>query len=151
MNYMTHTCPSGLRLIHLPSSSKVVFCGFAVKAGSRNEAKDEEGLAHFCEHMTFKGTKRRSSVQIINAIEGVGGELNAFTNKEDTVFYASITRDHFRQAVDVLTDIVFNSQFPQSEIEKEREVVAMRLKATKTLLQNLSSMISTIFFSKVIL
>lgn len=123
MNYMTHTCPSGLRLIHLPSSSKVVFCGFAVKAGSRNEAKDEEGLAHFCEHMTFKGTKRRSSVQIINAIEGVGGELNAFTNKEDTVFYASITRDHFRQAVDVLTDIVFNSQFPQSEIEKEREVV----------------------------
>lgn len=123
MNYMTHTCPSGLRLIHLQSSSKVVFCGFAVKAGSRNEAEGEEGLAHFCEHMTFKGTKRRSSVQIINAIEGVGGELNAFTNKEDTVFYSSITRDHFRQAVDVLTDIVFNSQFPQSEIEKEREVV----------------------------
>lgn len=123
MNYNIHTCRNGLRLIHLPSSANVIFCGFAVKAGARHEQKGEEGLAHFCEHMAFKGTQRRTAVQIINAIEGVGGELNAFTNKEDTVYYAAITRDHFRQAVDVLTDIVFFSQYPQHEVEKEREVV----------------------------
>ena len=123
MNYLTHTCSSGLRIIHLPSSSTVIYCGFAVKAGTRHEYPGEEGLAHFCEHLSFKGTQRRTAVQIINALEGVGGELNAFTNKEDTVYYAATTRQHFRQAVDVLSDIVFCSQFPQHEVEKEREVV----------------------------
>ena len=83
----------------------------------------EEGLAHFCEHMTFKGTERRHALQIINALEGVGGELNAFTNKEDTVFYAAISKEHFNKAVDVLTDIVFHSQYPQHEIDKEVEVI----------------------------
>ena len=80
-------------------------------------------MAHFCEHITFKGTKRRNALQIINALEKVGGELNAFTNKEDTTFYAAVHRDHFRLAVDLLTDIVFHSQYPQSEIEKEVEVI----------------------------
>ena len=84
---------------------------------------DEIGLAHFCEHMTFKGTARRNALQIINALEGVGGELNAFTNKEDTVFYAATSKEHFTQAVDVLTDIVFHSQYPQQEMDKEVEVV----------------------------
>ncbi|MBQ9672153.1 MAG: insulinase family protein [Prevotella sp.] len=123
MNYQTHTCQSGLRIIHLPSSSSVIYCGLAVKAGTRNELPGEEGIAHFCEHLSFKGTRRRTAVQIINALEGVGGELNAFTNKEDTVYYAATTRQHFRQAVDVLCDIVFCSQYPQHEVEKEREVV----------------------------
>jgi len=123
MFYQTHTCANGLRIIHLPSSSAVVYCGLAVKAGTRHEQPGEEGLAHFCEHLMFKGTRKRTAVQIINALEGVGGELNAFTNKEDTVYYAATTRNHFRQAVDVLCDIVFNSQFPDLEVEKEREVV----------------------------
>ena len=123
MFYQTHTCANGLRIIHLPSSLSVVYCGLAVKAGTRHEQPGEEGLAHFCEHLMFKGTRRRTAVQIINALEGVGGELNAFTNKEDTVYYAATTRNHFRQTVDVLCDIVFNSQFPDLEVEKEREVV----------------------------
>ena len=123
MNYETHTCQNGLRIILLPSTSAVIYCGIAVKAGTRHEAPGEEGLAHFCEHMAFKGTRRRTAVQIINALEGVGGELNAFTNKEDTVYYAATTRDHLRQTVDVLCDIVFCSQHPQHEVEKEREVV----------------------------
>jgi predicted Zn-dependent peptidase len=123
MNYQTHTCANGLRVIHLPSASSVIYCGIAVHAGTRHELPGEEGLAHFCEHLMFKGTRRRSAVQIINALEGVGGELNAFTNKEDTVYYAATTRRHFRQAVDVLCDIVFCSQFPEAEVEKEREVV----------------------------
>ena len=121
--YHTHQLSNGLRIIHLPSDSKVVFCGYAVKAGTRHEQSGEEGLAHFCEHLSFKGTQRRSAVQIINALEGVGGELNAFTNKEDTVYYAAITNDHLSAAVDVLSDMVFFSQFPEHEMEKECEVV----------------------------
>lgn len=121
--YQTTTLPSGLRVIHQPSASPVVYCGLAVGAGTRHELPGEEGLAHFCEHLTFKGTGRRSALQIINAIEGVGGELNAFTNKEDTVFYCAIKRQHLRRAVDVLIDMVFQSEYPQNEVEKECEVV----------------------------
>ena len=121
--YITHTLENGLRIIHLPSPSQVVYCGYQIAAGTRNERSGEEGLAHFCEHMTFKGTEKRNALQIINALEGVGGELNAFTNKEDTVFYAAISKEHFTQAVDILTDIVFHSTYPQHEIDKEVEVI----------------------------
>ena len=121
--YNTHTLPNGLRIIHLPSISQVVYCGYQIAAGTRNELSGEEGMAHFCEHMTFKGTEKRNALQIINALEGLGGELNAFTNKEDTTFYAAISKEHFTQAVNVLTDIVFHSQYPQQEIDKEVEVI----------------------------
>ena len=121
--YNTCTLKNGLRIIHLPSSSQVVYCGYDIAAGTRNELPGEEGLAHFCEHISFKGTARRNALQIINAIEGLGGELNAFTNKEDTVYYAAISKEHFYQVVDVLNDIVFHSQYPQHEIDKEVEVI----------------------------
>ena len=121
--YNTFTLKNGMRVIHLPSDAQVVYCGIAVKAGTRHEQPGEEGLAHFCEHLSFKGTERRSAVQIINAIEGLGGELNAFTNKEDTVFYCAIQAMHMRKAIDVLCDIVFHSTYPEHEVEKEREVV----------------------------
>ena len=101
----------------------MVYCGYQIAAGTRHEAAGEEGLAHFCEHVTFKGTERRNALQIINSLEKVGGELNAYTNKEDTTFYAAIHRDHFRLAVDLLTDMVFHSLYPQAEIEKEIEVI----------------------------
>jgi predicted Zn-dependent peptidase len=122
-NYHCFTLPSGLRVILLPADSEVIYCGFAIAAGTRHEQQGEEGMAHLLEHMSFKGTAQRSSVQIINALEGVGGELNAFTTKEDTVYYAATTRQHLRQAIDVLQDIVFHSTYPQQELEKEREVV----------------------------
>ncbi len=121
--YNTTTLSSGLRVIHLPSTSPVVYCGIGINAGSRQETAGEEGLAHFCEHTTFKGTRRRSSLQILNCLESVGGDLNAFTNKEDTVFYAAIQQEHFLRAVDLLTDIVFNSQYPPHEIEHEVDVI----------------------------
>ena len=121
--YHTFTLENGMRIIHLPADSQVVYCGIAVKAGTRHEQSGEEGLAHFCEHLSFKGTEHRSAVQIINAIEGLGGELNAYTNKEDTVFYCAIQAKHLKKAVDVLCDIVFHSTYPQHEVEKEREVV----------------------------
>ena len=117
------TLPSGLRFLQLNGTSQVAYCGIAVHAGTRNETPDQQGLAHFCEHMAFKGTSRRSARKIINDIEGVGGELNAFTNKEDTVFYCVVQQQYVQRAIDVLCDIVFNSQYPQHEVEKEREVV----------------------------
>ena len=123
MRYNTKTLPSGLRVIHLPSTSSVVYCGFQIAAGTRDERPGEEGLAHFCEHMSFKGTERRNALQIINALEGLGGELNAFTNKESTVYYAAIQKEHLRVAVDVLADMVFHSQYPQGEIDREVEVI----------------------------
>lgn len=123
MRYNTATLKNGLRVIHLPSSSPVVFCGYSIGSGTRHEAEGEEGLAHLCEHATFKGTSHRSSVQIINALEQLGGDLNAYTNKEETVYYAAITNDHIAQAVDVLTDIVMNSTYPDAELRKEIEVV----------------------------
>ena len=121
--YNIYTLDNGLRIIHLPSALQVVWCGYDLAVGSRDELPGEEGLAHFCEHMTFKGTERRSALQVINDLERVGGELNAFTNKEDTVFYAAVTKEHFMKAVDLLTDIVFHSQYPQHEIDKEVEVI----------------------------
>lgn len=121
--YNTYTLDNGLRIIHLPSASQVVWCGYDLAVGSRDEQPGEEGLAHFCEHMTFKGTEQRSALQVINDLERVGGELNAFTNKEDTVFYAAVTKEHFAKAVGLLTDIVFHSQYPQQEIDKEVEVI----------------------------
>ena len=123
MKYSTITLSNGLRIIHLPSASPVVYCGYQIAAGTRDERRGEEGLAHFCEHVTFKETERRNALQIINSLEKVGGELNAFTNKEDTTYYAAIHQDHFRMAVDLLTDIVFHSRYPQSEIDKEVEVI----------------------------
>ena len=122
-NYNTTTLANGLRIIHLPSQSSVVYCGIGINAGARQEQIGEEGLAHFCEHTTFKGTKRRSALQILNGLESVGGDLNAFTNKEDTVFYAAILKDHLFKAVDLLCDIVFNSTYPEEEIRHEVDVI----------------------------
>lgn len=122
-NYNIATIGNGLRIIHLPSTSPVVYCGITIAAGSRHEAPGEEGVAHFCEHMSFKGTRRRSAIQILNCLESVGGDLNAFTNKEDTTFYAAIQKEHFSRAADLLTDIVFCSQYPQHEIEHEVDVI----------------------------
>ena len=123
MKYNTYTLDNGLRIIHLPSDSKVVYCGYQINAGTRDEEPGEEGLAHFCEHVTFKGTERRKAWHILNCLESVGGDLNAYTNKEGTVYYAAILKEHIARAVDLLSDIVFHSTYPQQEIDKEVEVI----------------------------
>lgn len=129
MEYKTHTLDNGLRVIHLPSRSQIVYCGYQIAAGTRNEQPGEEGLAHFVEHVTFKGTQRRNSLQIINALESVGGELNAYTNKEDTTYYAVLLKEHLPRAIDLLTDIVFHSTYPSAEIEKEKEVIVEEIES----------------------
>ena len=121
--FTTHTLPCGLRIICAPCPTQVVYCGIAVDAGTRDEQTLESGMAHFVEHMSFKGTHRRTARQIINRLESVGGDLNAYTGKEETVFYSSVLKQHLSKAIDLLIDITLNSTFLQEEMNKEVEVV----------------------------
>lgn len=88
-----YTLPNGLRIIHEPTLSKVAYCGFAIDAGTRDEAENEQGMAHFVEHLIFKGTEKRKAWHILNRMENVGGDLNAYTNKEETVVYAAFLKN----------------------------------------------------------
>ena len=119
----TYTLSNGIRLIHKPDKMSVVYCGMIINAGSRDEKPKEQGLAHFVEHLLFKGTSKRRSGHIINRIENVGGELNAFTSKEETVVFAAVLKDHFEKTIDLLGDIVFHSVFPPKELEKEKIII----------------------------
>ena len=123
MSYLSFVLPNGLRIVHLPSSSPVSYCGFAVNAGTRDESVGEFGLAHFVEHMIFKGTERRRSMHILNRMENVGGELNAYTAKEETLIYSVFLEEHLGRAVELLSDLVLHSSFPLPEIEKEVDVI----------------------------
>ncbi len=116
--------PNGIRIVHKQvNNTKIIHCGFIINIGSRDEHTESQGLAHFWEHMVFKGTQKRKAYHIINRLESVGGELNAFTTKEKICFYASVLEEHFDMAVELLTDITFNSIFPEKQIEKERLVI----------------------------
>lgn len=119
----TFTLSNGLRVIVEHSPSEVVYCGYLILAGTRHEDEADAGMAHFVEHMTFKGTERRRSSQVNNILERVGGDLNAFTNKQETTYCATVLRRDTARAIDLLTDIVFHSTYPQAEIDKEVEVI----------------------------
>lgn len=123
MGYQTVTLPNGIRIIHEQNPINVAYCGYAIDAGTRDEQADEQGMAHFVEHLIFKGTRKRHAWHILNRMENVGGDLNAYTNKEETVIYSAFLKEDFLRAAELLTDIVFNSTFPQNEIEKEVEVI----------------------------
>lgn len=123
MDLFTCTLKNGIRFVHLPVKSVVAHCGLFINAGSKNETVSEHGLAHFTEHMLFKGTVIRKPFHILSRLEDVGGELNAYTTKEETVVHASVLARHFDRAIELIRDIVFNSVFPEKEIEKEKEVI----------------------------
>jgi predicted Zn-dependent peptidase len=115
---------NGIQVVHQQlATTKIVHCGIILDIGSRDENTENQGIAHFWEHMAFKGTKRRRSFNIINSLDSVGGELNAYTDKEKVVFYASVRDEYFERAVDILSDITFYSVFPENQIEKERGVI----------------------------
>jgi len=114
---------NGIRVIHKASNTPIVHFGFFIDAGSRDETLPEKGMAHFIEHVIFKGTKNRRSSQIFNAIENLGGELNAYTAKEETCIHCSVLKEHFEIAADVISDVVFNSIFPEKELEKEKDII----------------------------
>lgn len=119
----TSVLPCGMRVVAVPSITNVVYCGIAIKTGTRNEKTHESGMAHFCEHLSFKGTHHKSSRQIINYMESVGGDLNAYTGKEETIYYATFLKEHFAKAANILTDMVLGSTYPENEMNKEVEVV----------------------------
>lgn len=123
MTYQTYTLPNGLRIIHKPDESAVTYCGIVINTGSRDETETEQGMAHFIEHMLFKGTDKRRSGHIINRLENVGGELNAYTSKEETVVYAIVLKEYFERAIELVSDIVLHSTFPQKEIDKEVVII----------------------------
>jgi len=123
-DYTLFTLSSGMRLAHKRVlGTRLVHCGFVIGAGSRNDDQ-HPGLAHCLEHMLFKGTHRRKTIHVLNFLEVVGGEMNAFTTKELTAIYATTRATHYSRAVDVLCDITFNSNFPEAELSKEKKVIA---------------------------
>jgi len=123
MQYFIHQFANGIRFIHYRVSSPVAHCAILVNTGSRDELPEEHGLAHFVEHTMFKGTIHRKPWHIISALEDVGGDLNAYTTKEETCVHASFMKEDFARAFDLLSDLIFRATFPEKEIEKEKEIV----------------------------
>lgn len=119
----THTLPNGLRIIHRSFPSEISYCGVVVNTGTRDEYPNEWGMAHFVEHMLFKGTTKRKAHHIANRMEHVGGDLNAYTTKEETYFYATFLEEYFPRATELLSDILFHSTFTSRQIDREKEVI----------------------------
>jgi len=131
MEYYAKTLDNGIRIIHKPVKSLVGHCAIMINAGSRDEKDNEHGIAHFIEHVIFKGTQKRKAYHILSRLDDVGGELNAYTTKEETCIYASFLIEDFERAVELLNDITFNSVFPEKEIEKEKEVIIDEINSYK--------------------
>jgi len=123
MDLFLNTLDNGIRLVHYRIPGLVAHCGLIINSGSRDETDPEHGIAHFIEHMLFKGTKKRKAYHILSRLEDVGGELNAYTTKEETAIHASFLKEDYERAIELISDITFNSVFPEKEIEKEKDVV----------------------------
>jgi len=118
IDYQVHTLANGIRILFKHSPSTITHCCFVVNAGSRDEPGQKEGLAHFIEHLVFKETEKRSTSQILNRLELVGADLNAYTTKEYTCIHASLLKQHLERTIDLFEDILFHSTFPEDEMEK---------------------------------
>ncbi len=129
--YCFHTLSNGIRIIHKQVSGSVAHMSISIKLGSRDELENEWGVAHFIEHMIFKGTKKRKPFQVLARLENVGGDLNAFTAKEETVFYASFLKQYYDRSAELLSDILFNSNFNQKDIDVEKDIVIEEIKSYK--------------------
>lgn len=123
MSFHHHRLPNGIRLIHKKTERSISHCGLVIKGGARDELDNEQGLAHFIEHVIFKGTKKRKAFHVLSRMEDVGGEINAFTTKEETCIHSSFISKYYDRALELLSDITFHSNFPEKELEKEKGVV----------------------------
>lgn len=123
MEYFSSTLPNGIRVVHLYVDSPVAQCGIIINTGSRDEGPQEQGIAHFIEHTIFKGTLKRKSFHILSRLDDVGGELNAYTTKEETAIHASFLNQYYQRTVELFSDILINSTFPDNELKKEKEVI----------------------------
>ncbi len=118
-----YTLPNGIRVVHIQNDSPVAYCGMGVSIGTRNELDKESGMAHFIEHTLFKGTTHRNSWHILNRLEDVGGDINAYTEKEETFVYATVQAKQYERAMDLTTDLMLHPLFPQKELDKEKDVI----------------------------
>jgi predicted Zn-dependent peptidase len=130
-DFLTHTFKNGIRLIHQQTDSPVAHLGILINTGSRDEEEEEHGLAHFIEHSVFKGTTKRRAYHVLSRIEDVGGELNAYTTKEETTLYSTFLNEDYDRAAELISDILFNSVYPQKEINREKEVIAEEINSYK--------------------
>lgn len=131
MEHQMWTLPNGIRVVHKQTSSSVAYCGLLIHAGSRDEQPEQHGLAHFIEHVLFKGTKKRKAYHILSRLEDVGGEINAYTTKEETCVHASFLNEYYERAIELIYDIVFHSSFPVKELKKEKEVIIDEINSYK--------------------
>nr|NQU93577.1 insulinase family protein [Bacteroidota bacterium] len=131
MEYQYYQLSNGIRIIHKPVVNQVAHCGIIIGAGSRDELPDENGIAHFIEHVIFKGTRHRKAYHILSRLENVGGELNAYTSKEETCIYASFLKQYYPRTLELFSDILNNSLFPPKEIQKEKDVVIDEINSYK--------------------
>lgn len=131
MEYQIYTLRNGIRIIHKQDKSPVGYCGLIINAGSRDEKDEEHGMAHFIEHVIFKGTKKRKAYHVLSRLDDVGGELNAYTTKEETCIYASFLKQDYERAIELIYDITFNSTFPEKELAKEKEVIVDEINSYK--------------------
>ncbi len=130
-DFLTYTLNNGIRVIHQYTDSPVGHLGIMINAGSRDEEPEEHGLAHFIEHSVFKGTVKRKAYHVLSRIEDVGGELNAYTTKEETVLYSTFLTEHYERAAELLSDILFNSVYPEKELQREKEVIFEEINSYK--------------------
>ncbi len=131
MEFDIFTLKNGIRVIHKYENSEVGYCGIIINAGSRDELEEEHGMAHFIEHVIFKGTKKRKAFHVLSRLEDVGGELNAYTTKEETCIYASFLKEDYERSMELIADISFHSIFPEKELEKEKEVIIDEINSYK--------------------
>lgn len=124
-----YTLPNGIRVVHIQNDSPVAYCGMGIHVGTRNEEGAESGMAHFIEHCMFKGTTHRNAWHILNRLEDVGGDINAYTEKEETFVYATVLDDYYERAMELVTDLVFYPTFPQNELDKEKDVIIDEINA----------------------
>jgi predicted Zn-dependent peptidase len=131
MEFQTTTFTNGIRLLHIPAGGPVAHLAVFINAGTRDEDDQQKGLAHFIEHTIFKGTARRKAYHILTRLESVGGELNAFTSKEETCFFATFLNEHFLRALDLIADIITRPTFPEKELKKEKDVILDEINSYK--------------------
>jgi predicted Zn-dependent peptidase len=131
MEFYTHRLKNGMQIIHKQVPNMVAHAGVMIEVGSRDELEHEEGLSHFIEHCLFKGTQKRKAFHVLSRLEDVGGELNAFTSKEDTFIYSSFIKDYYERTVELFHDVIFNSNYPIKELEKEKDVIVDEINSYK--------------------
>lgn len=131
MNVQYYTLQNGIRLVHRYNEREIAHCGLIVNAGSRDEDETQNGIAHFIEHVIFKGTTKRKAYHVLSRLENVGGDLNAFTTKEETCIYASFLHSHYERTLELFSDILFNSVFPEKEINREKDIVLDEINSYK--------------------